>query len=78
MRSGLGLVGLLVVLAIVALVAKKQLAGTPQVLPAAAVQGAPADGDASTVRGQGRRIEQQIGQQVQTLTQPREMPDDAQ
>ena len=78
MRFGWGLVGLLVVLAIVAVTARKQLAATPPALPAALQQGAPAGGPAPTVREQGRQIEQQVQQQVDSLMQPRPMPDDAQ
>jgi len=78
MRFGWGLVGLLVVLAIMAVMVRKQLAGTHQALPVPVQQSAPADGKAATVPVQGRQIEQQVKQQVQTLTQPRPMPDEAQ
>jgi len=78
MRFGWGLAGLLVVLAIMAVAARKQLAGTQQALPAPVQQSAPAGGKAATAREQGRQIEQQVKQQVETLTQPRPMPDEAQ
>ncbi|MGB6114521.1 MAG: hypothetical protein WBF97_05485 [Comamonas sp.] len=78
MRFGWGLVGLLVVLAIMAVMVRKQLAGTQQALPVPVQQSSPADGKAATVPVQGRQIEQQVKQQVQTLTQPRPMPDEAQ
>jgi len=48
MRFGWGLAGLLVVLAIMAVAARKQLAGTQQALPAPVQQSAPAGGKAAT------------------------------
>ncbi|MHA7600773.1 hypothetical protein ACX12L_12595 [Alicycliphilus sp. T452] len=67
---GFTVVGLLVVLAIVAVLARKQQGAAPA--PGAA---APA-GD---VRGQGRQIQQQIRQQLDAaMQQPRPMPEDSQ
>ena len=83
MRAVFGIVGLLVVLAIVGLVARKQLGATRQALPALAVpivQGAPTlqvSPDAS-VKAQSQQIQQQYRQALESaLTQPRTTPDDA-
>jgi len=78
MRIGFGLIGLLLALAIVAMLAKKQM-GTTRVAVPPAVQGqpAPADGAAPTVRAQGQQLQEQVRQQVDTLMQqPRAMPDE--
>lgn len=78
MRVGFGLIGLLIALAIVAVVIKKQL-GTTRVAvpPAVQSQEAPADGAAPTVRAQGQQVQQQIKQQMDSLMQqPRVMPED--
>lgn len=77
MRSGWGLVGLLVALAIVALTVKTRLAGTTQALPVVAPRGASVQGQPQTVRQQSQQVQEQVRQQLETLTQPREMPDDA-
>lgn len=76
MRSGLGLVGLLVVLAIVAVTVKKQLASTSQALPVVVQPGAAAGGPPATPAQQARQLEDQVKQQVEGLMQPRPMPDD--
>ena len=79
MRFGWGLTGLLVVLAIVAVAAKKQLASTQQTLPALAQPDASTDGAAPTVREQSQQVQQQVRQQVQTLMQQaRPMPENDQ
>jgi len=65
MRIGFGLIGLLLALAIVAMVVKKQMGATRVAVPPA-VQGQPAP----TVRAQGQQLQQQVRQQVDTLMQP--------
>jgi hypothetical protein len=76
MKGIFGLVGVLVALAVLGLVVKKQLAAHDRVVPAAVV--APAN-DASagvTVREQARQTQQQVRQQVESLMQqPRPMPE---
>lgn len=78
MRALFGLVGLVVVLAIVGLLAKKQLAATRTPVPAlqtASPASAPAP--ATTVRAQSQQIQQQVQQQVEGLMQQaRPMPDE--
>ena len=75
MRAVLGIVSLLLVLATVGLLAKKQLAATrtavPVLQPAAdAPPGAP------TVRAQSEQVQQQVKKTVEELMQqPRPMPD---
>jgi len=80
MKGLFGLVGLLVALAIVGLVVKKQLAATQQSVPVLAVpMPAGADGAASvpTVREQSQQIQQQYKQAVEgAMQQPRPMPED--
>ena len=79
MRMGFGLIGLLVVLAIVALLVKKQMDAMRVALPPA--MQSPAPGAASaTVRDQSRQIEQQVQQQLDAIRQQqqRAMPEDAQ
>ena len=80
MRAVFGLVGLVVVLAIVGLLAKKQLSATRAPVPA--LQTAPGADPASappvTVRDQSQQIQQQVKQQVEGLMQQaRPMPEDA-
>ena len=79
MRMGFGLIGLLVALAIVAVLVKKQMGATRMAVPPA-VQGlpAPADGAApATVRAQSQQMQQQVKQQMDALMQqPRPMPED--
>ncbi len=72
MRALFSLVGLLVVLAIVVLIAKKQLqAVAPLVLPATPMtSAAPAGGAASTVQEQARGVQQKVLQNInQSLQQ---------
>lgn len=79
MRFGAGLVGLLVVLAIVVLAARKQLGSTRVVLPPAVQQAPAGSGQPASVREQSRQTQQQIQQQVQSLMQqPRPVPGDEQ
>ena len=80
MRAAFGILSLLLALAIVGLLAKKQLAATrstvPVLQPAA---GAAGDGAAApaTVRAQNQQVQQQYKQAVEGLMQqPRPMPDD--
>ncbi len=79
MRIGFGLIGLLVALAIVAVLAKKQMGATRMAAPPA-VQGLPAPADAAapaTVRAQSQQMQQQVKQQMDALMQqPRPMPED--
>lgn len=79
MRFGLGLVGLLVVLAVVAVLAKKEMAAShvalPAVVPGQAVSSSPPTGN---VRQQSQQIEQQYKQQLDAaMQQQRPMPKDA-
>ncbi|AVP58037.1 hypothetical protein [Pulveribacter suum] len=77
MRMGFGLIALLAALAIVAVLAKKQVKATRVAVPPA-VQGAASTPDA-TVRAQSQQIQQQVREQMDALMQqPRPLPDDAQ
>ena len=82
MRALFGLVGLVVVLAIVGLLARKQLAATRAPVPAlqtATGAAAPASAPSGTVREQSQQVQQQVREQVEALMQqPRPMPDDSQ
>jgi len=71
MRAGWGLVGLVVALAIVAVLARKQLAttATPQ-LAVPAVSGAPTSSPGTAVE-QSRSVQDQVKQQVETQMQAR-------
>ena len=78
MRTGFGLIGLLLALALVAVLVKKQMGATRVAVPPA-VQGlpAPASGAASTVRAQSQQVQQQVKQQMDALMQqPRTLPED--
>lgn len=78
MRTGFGLIGLLLALALVAVLVKKQMGATRVAVPPA-VQGlpAPAEGAASTVRAQSQQVQQQVKQQMDALMQqPRSLPED--
>ncbi|ABM42445.1 conserved hypothetical protein [Acidovorax sp. JS42] len=78
MRTGFGLIGLLLALALVAVLVKKQMGATRVAVPPA-VQGlpAPAEGAASTVRAQSQQVQQQVKQQMDALVQqPRTLPED--
>ena len=80
MRALFGLVGLVVVLAIVGLLAKKQLAAARAPVPAqqtATGAAAPASAPTATVREQSQQMKQQVKQQVEGLMQQaRPMPED--
>ncbi|RQO80825.1 hypothetical protein [Acidovorax sp. FJL06] len=77
MRAMLGLVGLVVALALVGLLVKKQLSATRAPVPA--LQTAPdASAPTGTVREQSQQVQQQVKQQVEGLMQQaRPMPEDA-
>jgi len=72
MRGGLGLIGLLVALALVAVLARQH--GAQRVaLPPPAADGAPAP----SVRAQGQQLHQQVREQVESALQaPRALPED--
>jgi len=80
MRAMFGLVGLVVVLAIVGLLAKKQLAATRAPVPALQTPtgaAGPASVPTGTVREQSQQMQQQVKQQVEGLMQQaRPMPED--
>ncbi|RYF66632.1 MAG: hypothetical protein EOO29_38415 [Comamonadaceae bacterium] len=83
MRAVFGLVGLVVVLAVVGLLAKKQLSAvrTPvpslQTTPADSAAAAASSAQPATVRDQSQQIQQQVKQQVEGLMQQaRPMPDE--
>lgn len=82
MRMGFGLIGLLLALAIVALLAKKQWGSATRIAvpPAATGVPAPAASDApASVRAQSQQVQRQVREQVEALMQqPRPMPDDSQ
>ena len=78
MRAMWGLVGLVVALAVVGVLVKKQISATRTPVPS--LQTAPAavaPASAPTVRDQSQQIRQQVKQQVEgLLQQTRPMPDD--
>ena len=78
MRTGFGLIGLLLALALVAVLVKKQMGATRvAVLPAVQGLPAPAEGAASSVRAQSQQVQQQVKQQMDALMQqPRTLPED--
>ena len=82
MKGIFGLLGLLLCLAIVAVLVKKQLASTQQIVPALQVptatdsQGS-ASAPATTVREQSQQLQQQYKQALEgALQQPRAVPDE--
>ncbi len=78
MRIIFGLLGLIVVLAIVATLAKKQLGAVTEIkVPQAARIAAPAVDANASVQQQSQQLQQQIKQSVESSLQPaRPMPDD--
>ena len=80
MRAVFGLMGLIVVLAIVGLLAKKQLAAMRAPVPAlqtATGAAGPASAPTGTVREQSQQMQRQVKQQVEGLMQQaRPMPED--
>ena len=82
MRAVFGLVGLLVALAIVGILAKKQLGATRTPVPSLQLPVTPgsavAPAPAGTVREQSQQVQQQVKQQMEGLMQQaRPMPDDS-
>lgn len=74
MRSLFGVVGLLLTLAIVGVLAKKNLSSVTTVAPPAGMASAPAG---ATVKQQSQLIQQQVQQSVEaTVQQARPMPED--
>lgn len=74
MRGVFGVVGLLLTLAIVGVLAKKQLGAVTTVAPPAGMSSAPAG---ATVKQQSQLLQQQVQQSVEaTMQQARPMPDD--
>lgn len=74
MRGLFGVVGLLVTLAIVGVLAKKNLSSVTTVAPPAGMASAPAG---ATVKQQSQLIQQQVQQSVEaTVQQARPMPED--
>ena len=74
MKGAFGLVGLLIALALVGVLVKKQLAATQQAIPALqlpAAQGAagPDTAPAATVKQQSQQIEQQYKQAIEGAMQ---------
>jgi hypothetical protein len=80
MRAAFGLVGLVVALALVGVLVKKQLAATRAPVPALqSVPGPVAPAPAATVREQSQQMQQQVKQQMEGLMQQaRPMPEDEQ
>ena len=79
MRMALGMVAPLVALALVAVLAKKQLGAARVAAPVVPGAQAPApDASAPDVRTQSRQMQEQVRQQMESLMQqPRDIPDDA-
>ena len=74
MRGLFGVVGLLLTLAIVGVLAKKNLSSVTTVAPPAGFASAPAG---TTVKQQSQLIQQQVQQSVEaTVQQARPMPED--
>ena len=78
MRGVFGMVGLVVALAIVGVLAKKQLVSTQAVVPSLQVPGAaPVLAPTGSVREQSQQVQQQYKQALESaLQQPRSLPDD--
>ena len=78
MRGVFGMVGLVVALAIVGVLAKKQLASTQAVVPSLQVPGAASvPATTGTVREQSQQVQQQYKQALEAaMQQARPMPDE--
>ena len=76
----LGLTGLVLVLVIVGLLAKKQLGAARAVAPGVAASASPDASSSATVRDQGQRIQQQYRQALDAASrqQQRRVEDDVQ
>ncbi len=74
----MGLIGLVVVLAIVGMLVKKQLSASRHAVPALAASAANEAPAAATVRDQSSQIQRQYQQALDAaMQQPRAMPDEA-
>lgn len=71
MRFMLGLVGLLVVLALVAVLGKKQLQATHEIAVPSAAPEVPAITASGNVREQSQQIQNQVRQQLESAIQAR-------
>ena len=78
MRGVFGMVGLVVALAIVGVLAKKQLVSTQAVVPSLQVPGAaPVPAPTGSVREQSQQVQQQYKQALEAaMQQARPLPDD--
>ena len=78
MRGVFGMVGLVVALAIVGVLAKKQLASTRSVVPSLQVPGAASvPAPTGTVREQSQQVQQQYKQALEAaMQQARPLPDE--
>ena len=80
MRAVFGLLSLVVVLAGVGLLAKKQLTANRQAAPALALPALPGASSAvdanATVKVQSQQIQQQVGQTLESAAQQRRSTDD--
>lgn len=80
MRAAVGILSLLLALAVIGLLVKKQLSSTRNMVPVLQpTVGGPSASDtatpAPTVRAQSQQVQQQYQQAVEGLMQPRAMPD---
>ena len=77
MRIGFGLISLLLALAVVGVLIKKQLTSTSAVVPALQIPGVtPVPAPTGNVREQSQQIQQQYKQALDAaMQQPRPMPD---
>ncbi len=72
-----GLLSLVLALALVGLLAKRQLAGlNPAVPPQGVAAPSGTAAPPATAREQGRQLQQQIRQSLDAATQPRPLPDE--
>lgn len=76
MRAALGIVSLLLVLAVVGMLGKKQLSAVRS--PVSALQPAAPASAPATVRAQGEQVQQQVRQALdEAMQQARPMPEEA-
>lgn len=78
MRAIFGVLSLLMVVAVIAVLAKKQLSPAPvKLAPADAGLAVPAPGDGATPQQQSQQIQNQVRQSLEnTMQQARPMPED--
>lgn len=69
MRFGLGLVGILVALAVVGVLAKKQLSAARVAVPAPLSGPSGGEGASHSVRDQGQQVQEQFRQQLDSALQ---------